>query len=147
MDEEITIDTVNDLYVTQVPGKMYYKLYRDKELIHTHTKHEYNSDIEEPVTVYTMVDLYTKELHNKVTREINAVMSSLDQASSDDPHSDWVDGKKPPLRAPSDNDDLVARPDQDYRTRSRARASFDPGTRMDGLSYYWAENADPSNPI
>lgn len=107
------IDQVNNLYVTQTPGQPYYKLYRDKELIHTHAKHIYDTDAEESVTVYTMVQSYAQELKNRTDREIRELMSE---------HC---------------NDDLFLRPERDHT----------PIGTDSGVSWYWSENSDPSDPL
>ena len=66
MDEEIKIDEVNDLYVTQVTGKLTYHLYRvgEKQPIHSHMRHIYDESITSPITVYTMVKEYVNKLKN-----------------------------------------------------------------------------------
>jgi len=120
MNEDI-IDQVNNLYVTRTPGQPYYKLYRDKELIHTHTKHISDTDAEESVTVYSMVHSYwcahykqlEQKLKNRTDREVKALMSE---------HC---------------NDDLLLRPARDHT----------PIGIDSGVSWYWSENSDPSDPL
>jgi hypothetical protein len=140
LEDEKIIDTVNDLYVTQVPGQLYYKLYNNDGVLHSHSKHIYDGDIEEPVTVYTMVHLYANELQNKAIRETNAVMSSLRAEFDDgdkfpekellkDIHSKWVDGKKPPLRCNS--------------AEITAAAAEVDDVSVTGASWYWDEAAHP----
>ena len=81
-----------------------------------------------------------QELKNRTDREVKALMSEHCEKptvaiSSID--SDCADGKKSPLRAPSDNDDLLLRPERDHT----------PISIDSGVSWYWSENSDPSDPL
>ena len=81
-----------------------------------------------------------QKLKNRSDREVKALMSEHCEKptvaiSSID--SDCADGKKSPLRAPSDNDDLLLRPARDHT----------PIGTDSGVSWYWSENSDPSDPL
>ena len=131
--KEITIDEVNDLYVTKISSgdKLYYKLYNDKELKHTHIIHIDDEDCT-PITVYTMVSKYVKVLEQEVKDETDSIMKELEV---DDPMTrQWAEAA-----------------DRDYHARNRERVNslinvedFDEVMRN---VWYWSESTDPSNLI
>ena len=128
MYNEITVDEVNDLYVTKVSSgvKLYFKLYKDTELIHTHIKH---IDDEELMTVHTMVLDYVKELEREVSEKTESIMKDLRKEFT------------------MDNDDLIARPLEAYRVRNRERMNSLIKHTPKGMGWSWSESTDPSNLI